>query len=84
MNPARLRCIVPFCRRTAARERFPGAAEFICGIHWRATPKRYRRLLRRIKRRWDRGEKTATLLSLGDLVWTRLKRAAVEAAVGLA
>jgi hypothetical protein len=26
---------VPFCRRTASREKFPNCDEIICGKHWR-------------------------------------------------
>ncbi len=48
--PDRIACVVPFCRRTVARVRFPDAAEWICGQHWRLVPaslKQQRRIVRR-------------------------------------
>lgn len=54
MSDDRLPCVVPFCRRTAARERYPGASEWICGKHWPQTRARLRRLYRRAVARFKR------------------------------
>lgn len=50
----RIPCAVPFCRRTAARDKHPNATEIICGKHWRLARKRRRRLFTLACRRWER------------------------------
>jgi hypothetical protein len=70
----RLRCVVPGCRRTA-RRRTAAATEWICGRHWTATSRVWRRrmFLFRRRRRWD----------LAARMWGRLRSQAIERAVGL-
>ena len=38
----RIPCVVPFCRRTAARDKHPDASEIIC---WKATQKSYKLMI---------------------------------------
>jgi hypothetical protein len=70
--PDRMPCVVPFCRRTAARVEF---AEWICGKHWSATSRSWRRRLFLFRRRGR--------LDLADRMWDRLKRQAIETAAGV-
>lgn len=76
----RIGCCVPFCRRT--RKNDQGWAEWICGDHWRAVPKAFRRVhgryLRLLRRGILPGATPAT-----SRVWRRVKRAAIERAAGL-
>lgn len=67
----RLRCLVPFCKRTTGRR----VDEWICGDHWRPVPSQAKRLLARCRRRRDR-------LSF-DLTWEWIKRKAIEIAAGI-
>lgn len=94
----RIRCCVPFCRRTADGEKFKGE-EIICGKHWRmasATLRHRRsRLSRRYKRHfgdnnpWDypAGSKqrleSYRLARLIYRLWHRCKASAIEAAGGI-
>ena len=50
----RIPCCIPFCRRTAPRERHPNATEIICGKHWRTAAKQKRRVYSRAQRAWCR------------------------------
>ncbi len=82
-GPDRIPCLVPFCRRTAARERFPEAEEIICGKHWRMSAWRTRKLyygVRRKLRRWPNDER---LRRLEWRLWERCKRQILQAAGGL-
>jgi len=65
----RINCLVPFCRRTAAREKYPAATQIICGKHYRLADKRLRRLYRLCVRRWDRQPATRS-----DHAYARLER----------
>lgn len=38
MKPGRVRCTVPFCRRTAAEADGFRDQDFLCGAHWRLRP----------------------------------------------
>ena len=75
----RIGCCVPFCRRTRLN---PGFNEWICGKHWAVIAKDRRRVYGRLKGRWRR---------FGDprdqarawRIWDRLKREAIERAVGI-
>lgn len=67
----RLACLVPGCRRTCK----PFHGEWICGVHWPATDRAMRRLLSLAKRR---GRQQACAA-----IWRRLKRQAIERAVGI-
>ena len=95
----RIRCCVPYCGRTAAREKFPNCEEIICGKHWRMAPKRLRLRKRTIERYYRRhfGDqaywqfpagsarrlKAVQAHRLNNLMWERCKRAAIDVALGL-
>ncbi|MFC2248798.1 hypothetical protein ACETRX_04155 [Labrys portucalensis] len=92
----RLRCCIPFCRRTFADD---GSSEVICGKHWRQAPKAWRRrhtkFLRRYRKHhgdrlyWDypagseQRRDCRRLAILVDRLWDRCKAAAIEAAGGI-
>ena len=76
LMPERLHCVVPHCRRSTSRQ----VGEWICGEHWLATPKRYRRAFFRARRR---GKRIALPRHIVDRLWNRLKRAAIETGVGI-
>lgn len=77
--PDRIGCCVPFCRRTRAN---PGFTEWICGKHWAVIPKVRRRVYGRLKGRWRRfGDPKDR--SRSWRIWDRLKRQAIELAVGI-
>lgn len=79
----RIACCVPFCRRTCRNDR--GWAEWICGNHWRLVPKQYRRAYQRfLRHRRKPPRDTVLTASAGDRLWSRVKRAAFEAAGGIA
>jgi hypothetical protein len=95
----RIRCCVPFCRRSAPSERHPGCQEIICGKHWRLASKALRRRRSRILRRYrarfgDRAAWTfpagspdrieaVRLARLDDRLWERCKAQAIERAAGI-
>lgn len=58
MASARIPCIVPYCRCTAAADKHPPHTEIICAKHWRpvsaATKARYRQVKRRRDKLWKR------------------------------
>jgi hypothetical protein len=84
MNHDRIGCCVPFCRRTRKNEL--GFSEWICGDHWREIPKPYRRTWGRLRRTLRRGYSPAEIPALEARryrLWSRVKRAAIERAVGL-
>jgi hypothetical protein len=70
----RIRCAVPFCRRTTARFRPP--TEWICGDHWRLVPK----VMRRVHGRRYHHEHDGIAC---DRLWALVKRSAIEAAGGI-
>ncbi len=69
----RLQCCVPFCRRTTGDPRFSG--EWLCSKHWPLTSRAWRRRFFLFRRRGRR--------DLEARMWERLKRQAIERAVGL-
>lgn len=79
----RLRCAVPFCRRTVARDKLPsGHDEWICAKHWPLVPhdmKRRKRLAERIARR----KNSPAAWVLAGRIWERCKAAAIERAAGI-
>lgn len=95
----RIPCCVPFCRRTAARDRFPNCDEIICGKHWRMAPASWRRRQARLGRMYRRryggrgywefpggsSDRLACLklANMCNAMWNRCKKAAIEAAGGL-
>ncbi|PZU95534.1 MAG: hypothetical protein DI527_00565 [Chelatococcus sp.] len=56
MKPGRIPCCIPFCRRTASKEKFPDCEEIICGKHWRMADKKARSFKTKAEqelRRWE-------------------------------
>ena len=95
MTADRIKCVVPFCRRT----RKPDCTEMICGKHWRMVSRTLRdrkiRMNRRYRRRfgdnapWDYPAGSAMRLESVKLAricgkaWEACKRSAIEAAAGI-
>lgn len=79
--PGRVRCCVPFCRKTRKNEL--GFDEWLCGDHWRLIDKARRQVWGRINRRWRRFGPVKTSPAYGR-VWASLKRQAIERAAGIA
>lgn len=75
----RIQCCVIGCRRTKQRREFD---EWICGDHWRALPKAMRRVYGRRMRQWRRYHRDEDVAPTNRL-WARLKRAAIDRAMGL-
>lgn len=91
----RVPCCVPGCRRSTKLV----TREWICGKHWVAVPKSWRRRLSLIVRRYhkrfgDNGWhvypagspdrlEAVRLTRLWRLMWERCKRAAIERAMGI-
>lgn len=75
----RLRCCVPFCRRTTARCEHE---EWICGDHWRLVPKDQRRVYGRHLKRWRRYGNNAYGPAAAR-IWRRLVSVATERAAGI-
>lgn len=73
MNPDRVGCSVPFCRRTF--KRVHEHEEVICGKHWRLAPKRWRRRVTLFRRRGR-----VDLVRRG---WEQCLRYIIEAAGGI-
>ena len=69
----RLPCCVPFCRRTTKDNR--GFNEWLCSKHYGLVDQKLKALRRRALRRGR--------YELDELIWRRLKRQAIERAVGL-
>ena len=82
----RICCIVPGCTRTRGLRKgeteLQSHWEWICGVHWPATSKRLRRVWFRAKRRTNRNPSEANLAA-EDRLWRRMKRHAIERAMGI-
>ncbi len=79
---ARISCSVPFCRRTRANpDRV--AREWICGDHWRMVPKERRQVWGRLRRQWRRFGPDKCSPERWFRIWDRLKRQAIESAMGI-
>lgn len=77
----RIPCLVPFCRRTAPRSKFPDPnVRIICRTHWNGIPKQSRRVYTRAMRRWNRGKVPGRVM---QRLWDHLERQAIEAAAGI-
>jgi hypothetical protein len=92
----RIPCIVPFCRCTAAADKFRGATEIICGKHWRPVSAETKARYRQVKRRRDKVWRLTTKRGGGitpdvyeiarnavDATWERRKAEAIERAAGI-
>lgn len=74
----RIRCAVPFCRRTRGDRKgnpVTEGMEWICGEHWVVTSRAWRWRLSLFRRR-GRSD-------LVERMWDRLKRQAIERAMGV-
>lgn len=72
----RLRCEVPFCRRTTKRpEGTSAGCRWICAGHWRLTSAGWRKRLKMLRRR--------RRYDLAGVMWDRLRGQAIERAAGL-
>jgi len=89
MSPVRIRCCVPFCERMVKRH--VSETEAICSHHWRAIPTKYRMAYHR-SYRWCDGEpyrrkgppaKRFSVVACLRL-WERMKKLAIERAMGIA
>lgn len=80
---ARLRCLVPGCRRTLKPEN-PEDDQGICSKHWRLTDQRLRKLYRRCRRveRIEPGRRDHAI-EVGTRVWGKLTIQAIERSMGL-
>jgi hypothetical protein len=84
VNPDRIPCVVPFCRRTAARAKMPDASEIICGKCGRRAP-RERAFYRALQRDMKGKERKGMLLNARgwrrmERGWERFKAAVIMAA----
>lgn len=79
MSGPRVACLVPYCRRTRAHNRY---AEWICGPHWRAVPYEVRLAKRRAQADARRDPSPANLAA-ERAAWTACCEVAIEAAAGL-
>lgn len=70
----RLRCCVPFCRRTTGRYEPP--TEWICADHYKLVPAKLKRLRTKALR-------TRRIGQLDSWLWREVKRRAIEAAGGI-
>jgi len=77
----RLRCCVPFCRRTR-KNVDPHMAEWICGDHWRLLDLRHRRVYGRYTRHWRRFGADRNSEAVWR-IWCWIKRKAIERAMGI-
>lgn len=85
---SRIPCIVPFCRRTAASEKFPDSTEIICYKHFRLIDKRIRKRHSWIQRWQDRHDpetyrNPVKVCNLAIKIWEQCKVQAIERAGGL-
>ena len=83
MKQDRIPCCVPFCKRTASKERFPHADEIICGKHWRAVGRRTKWLYRAVRRKLKRWPNDEHYHDISSRNWQVCRREAIEAAAGL-
>lgn len=75
----RIRCVIPFCKRTAPRERVPEGHEIICGKCWRRADPKLRKLQRRARRRWDKTKSERDAVRI-DRLWAKIIAQAIERA----
>lgn len=87
----RLRCCVPFCKRTRGPRKgdnppITEATEWLCGPHWQAIPASLRRRRSLILRKMRRasGERLQRIHTIDGRMWKRCREAAIERAGGIA
>lgn len=92
--PGRIPCVIPFCRCTAPKERYPDGTEIICSKCYRLASKHDRRRLRRVHRIMTRegvtgfrdskpGSVGRHAVVLQNRLWERIVKQATEAKVGI-
>lgn len=94
-KPGRIACEVPFCRRTAKDDGAEGQ-QIICGKHWRLADRSLTRRYRKWQRRADDlmslpperytaadQQKVVRVFNLVRKMWDRIRRQAIERAVGI-
>lgn len=95
MTAGRINCAVPLCRRTLKAD----SGEWLCGKHWMLIPKNRRRVFSRINRQYRKqfgdnpfwryppgSPKRLACVRLDRRwrrTWARLKRLAIERALGI-
>lgn len=79
-DPDRIPCCIPFCRRTAARTKFPKSTEYICGIHWRAADSDKRREYRKIRKKNEQHTGSADDFEKWLSLWLVIKSQCIERA----
>ncbi len=90
----RIPCLVLGCRRTARADRYPPNTEIICAKCWRLVPKYLKRRARRLERIMRRlkvegwgeappGTPARRVLVLHRQAWRKIRRAVIEARVGI-
>lgn len=82
MKGERIPCSVPYCRRTAAKDKFPDCSSIICGKHWRLGDPRWRQTYRKAYRLW-KATGNVRYAKLLDYCWERVLRQAVERSAGI-
>lgn len=85
MAQGRVRCCVPFCKRTTTARRAADIVEWpddlwICSKHWRDVPLKFKQVKRRARRAL---RKNAEAVARFARVSRRCTRAAMDAAMGL-
>lgn len=78
----RLPCLVPGCKCTLAPA--PGDNEGICIKHWKLADRGWRMLYNKRRRLLRADPTNAKHLNSCQRIWWRLKRQAIERAVGIA
>ena len=74
---SRIRCLVPFCRRTRRNEWGVESAEWVCGPHWSGVPKKFRNFYTAAKRRFRRDRSERNFCRC-ERAWNRCKAAAMQ------
>lgn len=79
----RICCEVPGCGRTASEREYGEGCEIICGKHYRLADKSLRQLLTKIRQRTTRYGQTEARYLADNAIWKRIRRQAVERAMGV-
>ncbi len=89
----RLGCLVPHCRRTFKKDKagtpWEDGDEVMCGKHWRGISRDRRRRYTKLQRLYKnkrgtlQGKLAETLERILGKEWERLKKIAIEAAMGI-
>lgn len=88
----RCHCLVPYCRRTTGK--LDADDPWICGQHWKLVPRWMKRRRTRLYRLWKKAggsdtswpeqpPKARKALRLYWAWWAKIKKTAIERAVGI-